>query len=127
MQRKTLIVGFAGAPDIDIYLGVANAYLTIAEEMGFVGLAIFIVFILALFGWAAQHYQAVQKDPTLAANWLGLHCGIVAALTVGIFDHYFVNLEFQPAQTIFWLFIGLALVTTRLVETTLKSEEMVST
>ena len=36
-------VGFAGAPDIDIYLGVSNAYLTIAQEMGFIGLAVFFV------------------------------------------------------------------------------------
>ena len=50
----------------------------------------------------------------LASAWLGLYAGIVAALVVGFFDHYFVNLEFQPAQAIFWLFIGLALAGTRL-------------
>lgn len=34
-------VGFAGTPDIDIYLGVANVYFTIAEVMGLVGLFAF--------------------------------------------------------------------------------------
>ncbi len=106
-------VGFAGAPDIDIYLGVANAYLTIAEEMGFVGLGAFLLVIAVIFAWALQHQRTALQRPALAASWLGLHAGLVAALMVGFFDHYFVNLEFQPAQTIFWLFVGLALVASR--------------
>ncbi|MFQ5407742.1 MAG: O-antigen ligase family protein [Anaerolineales bacterium] len=106
-------VGFAGAPDIDIYLGVANAYLTLAEEMGFVGLAMFIAVVAVIFGWALVHRRAALHDRNLAATWLGLYAGLVAALMVGFFDHYFVNLEFQPAQTIFWLYVGLALAATR--------------
>jgi hypothetical protein len=31
----------------------------------------------------------------------------------GILDHYFFNLEFHHAITIFWIFVGLALATTQ--------------
>ena len=34
-------VGFAGVPDRDIYLGVSSLYLTVAEETGLIGLALF--------------------------------------------------------------------------------------
>ena len=34
-------VGFAGSPDIDMYLGVANVFLTIGQQMGVLGLAAF--------------------------------------------------------------------------------------
>ncbi len=115
LSRYPLIgVGFAGAPDIDIYLGVSNAYLAIAQEMGFVGLAIFLAALAVVFGWAFDHRKQAYADPALEPLFLGLHSAILAALIVGIGDHYFVNLDFQPAQTIFWMMVGLALAATRL-------------
>ena len=115
LSRYPLIgVGFAGAPDIDIYLGVSNAYLAIAQEMGFVGLAILLFALAVVFGWAFEGRKQAYLDPTLEPLFLGLHAAIVAALVVGLGDHYFVNLDFQPAQTIFWMMIGLALSATRL-------------
>lgn len=107
-------VGFAGAPDLDIYLGVANAYLTIASEMGLVGLAAFLGVIATLFGWMFAARKKISARPEIEPLWYGLHAGLVAALVVGLFDHYFFNLDFQPAGTIFWLFAGLALAATRL-------------
>ena len=107
-------VGFVAAPDIDIYLVVANAYLTIAEEMGFVGLASFLLVVGVVFGWAYVHRRASHRNSSQASTWLGVHAGLAAVLVVGFFDHYFVNLEFHPAQTIFWMFVGLALASTRL-------------
>lgn len=107
-------VGFATAPDIDIYLGVSNAYLTIAEEMGFVGLLVFLIAIGVVWRWAYVHRRAALRDSSLADTWLGIHAGLVAVLVVGLFDHYFVNLDFHPAQTVFWIFVGLALAATRL-------------
>lgn len=115
LSRYPLIgVGFAGAPDIDIYLGVSNAYLAIAQEMGFAGLAIFLAALAVVFGWAFDHRKQAYADPALEPLFLGLHSAVLAALVVGIGDHYFVNLDFQPAQTIFWMMIGLALSATRL-------------
>jgi O-antigen ligase len=110
-------VGFAGAPDIDIYLGVSNAYLSIAQQMGFVGLAILIAALAVVFAWAFEHRRAARSDPHLEPLFLGAHAALVAALTVGMGDHYFVNLDFQPAQTLFWMIIGICLSTTRLSRT----------
>lgn len=116
LSRYPLIgVGFAATPDVDIYLGVANAYLTIAAEMGFVGLAAFLIVIGVVFGWAYSHSRAALSHPYLGTTWMGVHAGLAAVLVVGMFDHYFVNLDFHSAQTAFWIFVGLALASTRLV------------
>ena len=118
LSRYPLIgVGFAGAPDIDIYLGVSNAYLSIAQQMGFVGLSLLIFVLLVVFGWAFDRRRAARNDPRLEPLYLGLHAALIAVLTVGLGDHYFVNLDFQPAQTLFWMIIGLALSATRLSRT----------
>lgn len=113
-RYPVLGVGFSGAPENDIYLGVSNAYLLMASKMGLVGLTVFALAIGTVFGWAFSRRQAVYADENLTAIWLGLLAGLVAALTVGIFDHYFFNLAFQAAGALFWIFIGLALAATRL-------------
>jgi len=110
-------VGFAGAPDIDIYLGVSNAYLSIAQQTGFIGLALFLLILVVVFVWAFDRRRDERGDPQLEALYLGLHAALIAVLTVGIGDHYFVNLDFQPAQTLFWMIVGLALSATRLSRT----------
>ncbi|MBP7694780.1 MAG: O-antigen ligase family protein [Anaerolineales bacterium] len=107
-------VGFAGTPEKDIYLGVSNAYLLIASKMGLVGLAGFAAVIAAVMGWALARRRRVYQDEALTAVWLGLLAGLVAALTVGLVDHYFFNLAFQAAGALFWIFIGLSLAATRL-------------
>jgi len=110
-------VGFAGAPQIDIYLGVSNAYLLIVEKMGLVGLGAFLLVMGVVYAWGFRHRQAVYRaepEGELTALWLGVHAGLLAALAVGMVDHYFFNLVFQPAGTIFWLFVGLCLAATRL-------------
>jgi hypothetical protein len=109
-------VGFGAAPDADIYLGVSSAYLLLAEQMGLVGLLVFIVAIAAVILWGMQHLQVALSESTLSALWLGIHAALVAALVIGLLDHYFVNLEFQAAQTFFWLLVGLALASTRLAQ-----------
>jgi hypothetical protein len=117
INRHPLGVGFAGAPEIDIYLGVSNAYLLIAEKMGLVGLALFLGVMGVVFGWAFQRRRAVYADAALTPLWLGAHAGLAAALVVGLFDHYFFNLAFQHAGAIFWIFVGLCLAATRLTAT----------
>ncbi len=114
MRYPVLGVGFSGAPDIDIYLGVANVYLTIAENMGLLGLSAFLVLISALFFYAWQARLQPSTTPGLRPIWLGLFAGLIGALTGGFLDHYFFNLEFQHAIAIFWIFTGLLLSATRL-------------
>ncbi len=116
IQRYPVLgVGFAGTPDIDLYLGVANVYLTIAGEMGVVGLASFFTIIAVLLVSAARTYRVVSATEELEPLWWGYHAGLLAALVGGLFDHYFFNLSFHHAVTLFWVIMGLAAVSTRLV------------
>lgn len=113
-RYPVLGVGFAGAPEKDIYLGVSNAYLLIASKMGLVGLAAFLVVMTVVFAWALARRRAVYADERLASIWLGALAGLAAALAVGVVDHYFFNLAFQAAGALFWIFVGLGLAATRL-------------
>ena len=108
-------VGFTGSPDLDTYLGVANVYLTIAGQMGFVGLAAFLLVMLTLFAWSWRARQPVRGRPALEPMWWGLHAAIAGALVGGVFDHYFINLDFHHSVAFFWLFVGLAASATRSV------------
>jgi hypothetical protein len=119
IRRYPLLgVGFAGSPDIDTYIGVANLYLLIAEEMGLVGLTSFLVVMTVLFVrfWRTTRSQETTHDGELEALWWGLHAGLVGALTGGVFDHYFFNLDFHHSVTLFWLVVGLATAATELVQ-----------
>ncbi len=107
-------VGFAGTPDIDIYLGVANVYLTIAQLMGVIGLLAFFAVVVTIFGYAFRNRDWFKGHPRQDAVWLGLHAALVGALVAGFFDHYLFNLEFHHAVTAFWLIVGLAVATTQL-------------
>lgn len=108
-------VGFAGSPDIDLYLGVAMVYLTIGGEMGVLGLLAFFAVIGTLFaaGWRVRDLARARplRDPL----WLGLLAAIVAGLAGGVFDHYLFNLDFHHSVTIFWLLAGMAAAAARLL------------
>ncbi len=108
-------VGFGGSPDIDTYVGVANVYLLIAEEMGLVGLTSFLVVMAVLFirFWRTRSLAATA--PELEPLWWGLHAGLIGALAGGMVDHYFFNLDFHHSVTLFWLVIGLAAAATEIV------------
>ncbi len=113
-RHPLLGVGFAASPDIDTYIGVANVYLLIAEQMGLVGLASFLVvmgIVLARF-WRTRDLAA---GTSLEPLWWGLHAGVIGALVGGAFDHYFFNLDFHHSVTLFWLLIGLATAATELI------------
>ena len=103
-------VGFVGTPDIDIYIGVSSLYLLIAEEMGLVGLGVFLIAIAIFFAytWRARR----SADPRLEAIILGLQTAIVAGLIGGLFDHYLFSYPHMAA--FFWLYVGLAVVAARL-------------
>ncbi len=106
-------VGFTGTPDVDLYLGVSSVYLTILCNMGFAGLAVFLIAMAALFGYGLANAGRVRLHEGVEAIWLGFYAGLVGVGIVGMFDHYFFNLEFHHAETLFWLYVGLALASTR--------------
>ncbi len=108
-------VGFAGAPDIDTYIGVSCVYLLIAEEMGLVGLSAFLVvlasFIVGFFGALRRCVAGSDLEPLL----LGTSLAVAGAMVGGLLDHYLFNLVFPHASSLLWMMIGLGTVARRLV------------
>lgn len=109
-------VGFTGAPDLGTYVSVASVYLLMADEMGLVGLSVFLILMSTLFisGWQAR--RAATDRSAVGAIWWGLHAALIGAMIGGIFDHYFFNLDFHHSVTLFWLYVGLAAVATRIAQ-----------
>lgn len=98
-------IGFGAAPEIDLVAGVSSIYLAIAQRMGLVGLAFFLGIIAF---WFVRSLQALpRRDEETAAWLLGTQAGMVAALAVGLADHYFFNIEFSHMGALFWGCIGL--------------------
>jgi O-antigen ligase len=114
MRYPLLGVGFSGTPDVDLYLGVANVYLTIASNMGLLGLGAFLLLMGAVFLYAWQASEWLNRVPGLRPILLGLLAALVGALANGIFDHYFFNIGFHPAVTILWTYMGLTLASSRI-------------
>jgi O-antigen ligase len=115
-RYPVLGVGFSGTPDIDIYLGVSNLYLLIAEQMGLVGLLIFLIIIGTYF---LATYRAWRRGPqgNLVEGFLLSYQGALAgALVGGIFDHFFFNINFVHLVALFWLIMGLGIAAARLLE-----------
>lgn len=117
-------VGFAGAPQIDVYLGVSNMYLLIAEEMGFVGLGTFIVAMGLALRELFGGLRTVGDNPRRESVLLGFVAALVAILVTGIFDHYFFNINFQHAVALLWMVVGLGVTAACQVTDTTKVVEV---
>lgn len=103
-------VGFTGVPDIDLYLGVSMLYLIMAENMGLVGLAVFLSIIAIFFGMVFRSWRR-GYGPDLEPILLGLAGAVTGALVSGFFDHYWFNLTYPHMTVLFWLFLGLCCAT----------------
>ncbi|MEZ4865298.1 MAG: O-antigen ligase family protein [Caldilineaceae bacterium] len=103
-------VGFTGVPDIDIYLGVSMLYLIIAENMGLIGLLIFLATMLGFFALVFYSWRQ-GYSPRLEAILLGLAGAIAGALVSGVFDHYWFNMTYPHMTVLFWLYLGLGMAT----------------
>lgn len=106
-------VGFGLAPSIDLYVAASSIYLLMAEQMGLVGLAGFLVIMIALFTYALRSLPKMA-DPSLRTIQTGALSGVLGALTAGLFDHYFFNFNFPHTVALFWFMVGLVIVATRL-------------
>jgi O-antigen ligase len=107
-------VGFVGTPESSLYIGVSMVYLLIAEEMGLVGLASFLLIVLLFFRQVWRAWPQVREHVGLEAILLGLTAAMAGILTGGLLDHYFFNLDFPHSVSVFWLYLGLAMVAVRL-------------
>ena len=103
-------VGFSGVPDIDIYLGVSMLYLTLAENMGIIGLVIFLAAMVGFFSMFLTAWRA-GVAPEREALLLGFGGAILGALVSGMADHYWFNLTYPHMTVAFWLFVGLTVAT----------------
>jgi len=108
-------VGFAGSPDIDTYIGVSSVYLLMAEEMGLVGVAVFLIIMGNFFGTLWIGWRRAVTGSELESILLGLATAVAGILVGGIFDHYFFNLNFPHSVSLFWLYVGMGMVAARLI------------
>lgn len=106
-------VGFGEAPSIDLYVATSSIYLLMAEEMGLIGLGAFLL-TLAIFFIHCFRSLGQVKATGLQTIQVGAMASVFGALTAGLVDHYFFNIEFPHTVALFWLFVGLAMVATRL-------------
>ncbi len=105
-------IGFGAAPEIDLVAGVSSIYLTIGQRMGLVGLAAFLALVAAWFVLTLRALPALDEE---RASWvLGCQAGLVAALAVGLADHYFFNIEFSHMGALFWGVMGLGMAVVEL-------------
>jgi O-antigen ligase len=107
-------VGFTGAPEIDIYTDVANMYLIMANQIGLVGVAVFLAAMGGVFVYARLAWRAARANPHLAAIHLGCHAALITALVNATADLYFFRLDFQGSITLFWTTVALAVASSRL-------------
>ena len=113
-------VGFAGSPDADLYVGVSNLYLLMAEIMGVLGrgrippgdrLRTLPTSSRAGGRWRPARTAAAagRFDPRMEALLLGLLAAVTGALVGGIFDHYLFNLVYPHMSVLLWSYIGLGM------------------
>jgi O-antigen ligase len=97
-------VGFGSGPNVQLFLGVSSLYLQIAEEMGLVGLTVFLAMVGLLLVDSLRGLAALRK-PRNQGLALGFQACLAAALTSGLFDHYFFR--FPHSLALFWCFAAL--------------------
>ena len=116
-RYPVLGVGFSGTPDIDLYLGVSDLYLLIAEQMGLVGLFIFLVIIVTYFLVTYRAWRQTPRGHMLEGLLLAYQAALAGALAGGIFDHFFFNINFVHLVALFWLVMGLGVAAAQLTQT----------
>jgi len=101
-------VGFSGSPDGDLYVGVSNLYLLMAEEMGVLGVAWFLVLMAVFFVSLVKTWRR-GLNHRMEALLLGLLAATTGVMVGGLLDHYLFNLVYPHMSTLFWTFIGLGM------------------
>lgn len=101
-------VGFGDAPSIELQTGVSSIYLTIGQQSGFLGLFAFLLAIgsagMAGLIWWRRSPFGVESDLMLT-----LLAALGSVIVIGVFDHYFFNIEFPHMAALLWVVIGLIL------------------
>ncbi|MGQ9887589.1 MAG: O-antigen ligase family protein [Aggregatilineales bacterium] len=107
-------VGFTGTPERNLYTDVASMYLIMANQIGLVGVGIFLTIVLSVYVYGLRAWRLVRNNPDLDAIHLGLHAALLAALVNAAADLYFFRIDFQASISLFWFVIALCLASSRL-------------
>ena len=112
VQYPWLGVGFGGAPDVNLYVGVSSIYLLLAEQVGLIGLAIWLWGVGSI-AWKGLRFALQQYDEA-STMVLAALAALISALVAGLFDHHFVDLHFPHVVAMVWMIAGLLIVGIRL-------------
>ncbi len=104
-------VGFGGAPELGLVTGVSSIYLAMGQRIGLVGLLLFLGTMAAFFVLTLRALPRIDEER--AALLLGVQAGVLAALAVGLLDHYYFNIEFSHMVALLWGVLGLGMVLVR--------------
>jgi polysaccharide biosynthesis protein PslJ len=105
-------VGFGDAPSVELQAGVSSIYLTIGQQTGFLGLIAFFLSIGAV-GFAGLSWWRSQTSSEQSDLMLSLLAVVAAILTIGVFDHYFFNIQYPHMAALLWITAGLVLALSR--------------
>ena len=114
-RYPVLGVGFTGTPDIDIYVGVSNLYLLLAEQIGLVGLLLFLVIVSTHLVVTLGALRRASVGDERAGYLLAYLSALAGALVGGVFDHFFFNINFIHLVALFWVVVGLGLASAELI------------
>jgi hypothetical protein len=113
IQRYPWIgVGFVGTPDIDLYLAVAMIYMTIAAQMGIVGLIAFVLVMAVFLFYLFRAWRRLPADASLEPFLLGYGSAVVGSLIAGFLDHTLMT--YPHAVALLWLTLGLGAAAARM-------------
>lgn len=113
-QYPVVGVGFTGTPEIGLYTDVASMYLIMANQIGLLGVAVYMAAMIGVLVYGFYSWKFARHDLELDSIHLGYHCALVAALINAIGDLYYFRIDFQGSITLFWLTVALALASSRL-------------
>ncbi len=101
-------VGFGGAPELGLVTGVSSIYLAMGQRIGLVGLVVFLGIMAAFFTRSLQALRHIDEERS--SLLLGVQAGVIAALAVGLLDHYYFNIEFSHMAALLWGVLGFGMV-----------------
>lgn len=108
MAMFPLGIGFKIDPPVPgaTLFGISNLWLNFVYKLGLPGMLLFIAVIGSWWRETRPEHGFIALNPDNAV-WLGTTTGLLAALTSGLFDHYFSFTSVLIA--LFWLMIGINL------------------
>ncbi|CCF84496.1 putative O-antigen polymerase (fragment, part 2) [Nitrolancea hollandica Lb] len=107
-QHPLFGVGFGQAPSVELQTGVSSIYLTIGEQTGLLGAALFVLAVGSILLTGFRYWRGRRDSPEGDLS-LTLLAALGSALTIGLVDHYFFNITFPHMAALFWILSGLVL------------------